>query len=101
MGSREEWGLIAVPRPWVGERTWSWFSAVSGAWPLPWLVVRQPLKWIFTMKPPENLAAIERDRIRQMALDVAQDIWNAGNHADLYIQGQVEALRNLAATLED
>lgn len=50
----EEYSLIAVPRPWVSERLWSWFSAVSGAWPLPWLIVRQPLKWIFTMPPPEK-----------------------------------------------
>lgn len=50
--------LIAVPRPWVTERMWSWFSAVSGAWPLPWLIVRQPLKWIFTMTPRANTEEI-------------------------------------------
>jgi hypothetical protein len=47
-----DYALIAVPRPWVKPWLWSWFSAVSGAWPLPWLVVRQPFKWIFTTEPP-------------------------------------------------
>jgi hypothetical protein len=53
----EEYTLIAVPRPWVSERVWSWFSSVGGAWPLAWLVVRQPLKWIFTCPPSRKEAA--------------------------------------------
>lgn len=44
--------LVAIPRRWVPPWLWGMFSAVGGAYPLPWLILRQPFRWIFTTKPP-------------------------------------------------
>lgn len=53
----ERWVLVRLKRPWVPEYLWSWFSDVSGAWPLPFFAKRFPLKQILTCEPtPETEA---------------------------------------------
>lgn len=48
------WKLVAVKRSWVPEWLWKWFCHSTGAWPLPWLSTRWPVKQILTCAPPEE-----------------------------------------------